>query len=1136
MRRKGMGKRIAAIVLAITMSISMAGFQTGIVRAEESVGETPVAETTVVVEETPAVETPMGETPAGETTGDVSSGDETTGDEIAGDVTTDEETTGDATIADETIGDATDDNKTIGEDTTGDVTDEETTDEETTGDVSKEDEITDEEKTADEELTPEELAAKLAAEEEARLAAEEEARLAAEKEAARIRAELLATSPEIISQYTEGNVTVNVQAPEGAFPGGTTVSIAPVYQTNDLVDAIDSVETTEDIVAFDITFYDIDGYEIQPRDGYTVNVSFELAASSELARDDATLQVYHIDDAQNATPVGAEIPSSSEGVEVSVEAESFSVYAITVVQDPVEVKDEYYMTVGQTMKITKGLGHVNTRNIQAEPDTGAVNVENVQFIDNDFLGFINTNDDAVVDLRAISAGDTTVTVSFEYEYWNWKAWEYEWTNDSVSFKVHVADPQEFNLGEDLTGESQEVNIVLGGFTVDEKNVENWFRKLFGKDPKEVITVSYDNGEVVTAEVVGIKNGYSIFNATWAEKAAVVTVKLTPKETAAGKSDTVHLNFNVIDGKSQTPTISFEVTVGAKHTVTFDYGYEDKVDTQSVEHDSTVVRPEDPTREGYKFLGWYVGEDAYDFSTLVTGDLTLTAKWEEEKNYNAEFYLLKNVNVIPLETGSTQYPAGNYTDKDLANMVGVVSGTAFVELADMTDVTGLNIAKEFQAVQKVIAEEPDSDYLETIKNEILAAQGYTENLENYDILWYVVKKAGGTYHVDGVVYDKTANYKKLTYDANTTDTVTGLPISEAYPLGSEVSVADQIPSRSGYTFTGWKDEKGKAYKAGDVLTLSENTTLYAQWKKNTKTAVNFYIQLDSVVMDGEDDITRRDVKYFSGSVANSTMNEAVDTKFAYAGDKENAAVANSKIREDYLGNENYVKDCPLDDDVFAKLQIDGKTLKKFGELNKDVSTLTADNYNIYWYVVKYDTADGWHVDGILQKKNSGGGNPDGETPGGGKPEGGNPGGGNPGGGNPGGGNPGGSNPGGGTTPGDPGTTVIPDDDTPLAPNPGSDVNDDTSDVPSDSDDVEEITEIDDEEVPLSDETELDDEDVPLADLPEDDAEVTTIDDEDTPLSDNPLTGDSASVLWAVMAALAAFGLTAVAVTGKRKREE
>ena len=787
MKRKGMGKRIAAIVLAITMSISTAGFQTGIVKAEVAEGPTTV--------ETTTTETTTAETPAesGDSAADVESADET-----ATDSTINE---GNETNDEGSIGEETTDPVITDEEATGDVVDEENADEETNGDVSEEDEITDGEEIADEELTPEELAAKLAAEEEARLAAEEEARLAAEKEAARIRAELLATSPEIISQYTEGNVTVNVQAPEGAFPGGTTVSIAPVYQTNDLVDAIDSVETTEDIVAFDITFYDIDGYEIQPRDGYTVNVSFELAAASELARDDATLQVYHIDDAQNATPVGAEIPSSSEGVEVSVEAESFSVYAITVVQDP----------------------------------------------------------------------------------------------------------QEFVLA----GESQEVNIVLGGFTVDENNVENWFRKIFGKDPKEVIDVSYDNGEVVTAEVVGIKNGYSIFNAEWAEKAAVVTVKLTPEENAAGKSDTVHLTYDVVGIGGGNQTVSFQVSVGATHTVTFDYGYENKVDTQSVEHDSTVVKPEDPTRKGYVFLGWYKDDEKFDFDTPITADLTLTA----------------------------------------------------------------------------------------------------------------------------------------------------------------------------------------------------------QWKKNKVNAVNFYIQLDSVVMDGEGDIARRDVKYFSGSVANSTMNEAVDTKsFAYAGDKENAAVANSKIRGEYLGNENFVKDSPDDAKVFENLQKDAKTLKKFNELNKDVSKLTTDYYNICWYVVKYDTADGWHVDGILQPTKSTTPDPEDLNPTDPTPD------------------PVGPTPTPGPTP-DPGTTVITDDETPLAPNPGDDVDDDTTVEPT------EPTDIDDEDVPLSDGTDIDDEDVPLADFPtEDDAEVTDILDEETPLSDNPMTGDSASVLWAIMAALAAFGLTAVAVTGKRKREE
>ena len=41
----------------------------------------------------------------------------------------------------------------------------------------------------------------------------------------------------------------------------------------------------------------------------------------------------------------------------------------------------------------------------------------------------------------------------------------------------------------------------------------------------------------------------------------------------------------------------------------------------------VKRPSpDPTRQGYQFDGWFTGQVAYDFSTPVTQNLTLTAKW------------------------------------------------------------------------------------------------------------------------------------------------------------------------------------------------------------------------------------------------------------------------------------------------------------------------------------------------------------------------------------------------------------------------------------------------------------------------------------------------------------------------------
>ena len=301
-----------------------------------------------------------------------------------------------------------------------------------------------------------------------------------------------------------------------------------------------------------------------------------------------------------------------------------------------------------------------------------------------------------------------------------------------------------------------------------------------------------------------------------------------------------------------------------------------------------------------------------------------------------------------------------------------------------------------------------------------------------------------------------------------------------------------------------------------------------------TNVNFYIQLDNAVMDVEGDINFRDTKYFSGSVAKSTIDPNLSTDFQYAGkgtDEDSVFQTDSNIRDTILGQSGYVSSCPNDEDVFLSLQNDntGKTQAYFQSKDIDITELTSENYSIYWYVVKYHN-DGWHVDGILLPKSSNTDieptpDPDPEpepipepipepepeptidpTP--------------------------------ITTP-DPVITEITYDDTPSAPNPSDDIDNDTT-VES----VEPI-EIDDEDVPLSDgtdvdnedistieEIDIDDEDVPLSDFPtEDDAEVTDILDEETPLSDNPMTGDSDSIFWAIMAICSVIGLVIPFVTEK-----
>ncbi|MCL2287738.1 MAG: InlB B-repeat-containing protein, partial [Candidatus Bathyarchaeota archaeon] len=40
-------------------------------------------------------------------------------------------------------------------------------------------------------------------------------------------------------------------------------------------------------------------------------------------------------------------------------------------------------------------------------------------------------------------------------------------------------------------------------------------------------------------------------------------------------------------------------------------------------------PEDPVREGYLFLGWFLGDAVFDFDTPIVDDVTLTAHWKEK---------------------------------------------------------------------------------------------------------------------------------------------------------------------------------------------------------------------------------------------------------------------------------------------------------------------------------------------------------------------------------------------------------------------------------------------------------------------------------------------------------------------------
>ena len=78
------------------------------------------------------------------------------------------------------------------------------------------------------------------------------------------------------------------------------------------------------------------------------------------------------------------------------------------------------------------------------------------------------------------------------------------------------------------------------------------------------------------------------------------------------------------GSSTTPGESSN-----KHIVTFDSNGGSAVASQTVEKGDLAKQPDDPTRDGYTFEGWYTDLSfitAYDFSVTVNSNIILYAKW------------------------------------------------------------------------------------------------------------------------------------------------------------------------------------------------------------------------------------------------------------------------------------------------------------------------------------------------------------------------------------------------------------------------------------------------------------------------------------------------------------------------------
>ena len=77
---------------------------------------------------------------------------------------------------------------------------------------------------------------------------------------------------------------------------------------------------------------------------------------------------------------------------------------------------------------------------------------------------------------------------------------------------------------------------------------------------------------------------------------------------------------------------------SKYTVTFDSNGGTSVTSQTITEGEKATKPTNPTKSGYTFVEWQLAGKAYDFTKVVTGNITLKAVWKanEVTKYTVTF--------------------------------------------------------------------------------------------------------------------------------------------------------------------------------------------------------------------------------------------------------------------------------------------------------------------------------------------------------------------------------------------------------------------------------------------------------------------------------------------------------------------
>lgn len=303
------------------------------------------------------------------------------------------------------------------------------------------------------------------------------------------------------------------------------------------------------------------------------------------------------------------------------------------------------------------------------------------------------------------------------------------------------------------------------------------------------------------------------------------------------------------GGVSAPSPEKEFIVYVMCNVTFNSNGGTAIAQQEIIEGQTATKPEDPTKEGYKFGGWYTDEtltNAFSFSSAITQDTTLYAKWIEKilivttmtwDGYKAQwnavddatsYWLALYKNGVPLETGSgTTIPGGvgNVTEYDLQSLIeangnGVYTFTVVPFFnSNLGTVSEQSPEQAFKITCTVTFLDMDGGVIkeEEVRMNQDATAPVDPTREGYTF-------TGWDKEFNNVTEDLVVNatYSKNSYHVTFVDFDDSV-LKEEDVLYQEAATAPADPTREGYTFTGWDKEFSSITAAITVMaTYTINT--------------------------------------------------------------------------------------------------------------------------------------------------------------------------------------------------------------------------------------------------------------------------------------------------------------------------